>query len=95
MQVACSSRSRGTTPGFAGATLAERPVHGLGGQSITMSNTRATLSGTRRPRLPLLKSPHVETETVGKLLPAQPQPLAERDNTPGGGILDDLAWQRR
>ena len=44
---------------------------------------------------PFLKCPHIETEAISELLPAQPQPLAERDNPYSGGIVDDPTRQTR
>ncbi len=51
--------------------------------------------GNAPPLFPFLKSPHIETETISELLPAQPQPPAERDNPAGGGIVDDPTRQTR
>ena len=51
--------------------------------------------GNTAALVPFLQSPHIETEPVGEFVPVQPQPLAECDNSVGGGIVDDPARQGR
>ena len=77
----------------ASAIFAERPGHGLGFPVDNGDQHPRRPVGNTPALLPLLKSPHIQTETLGKLPPAQPQPLAERDNPAGGGIVDDPARQ--
>ena len=73
--------------------LAERPHHGLGVPVDDGQQNAGRPVGNAASLFPLLKSPHVETKTVGEFLPAQPKPLAEGDDPAGGRIVDDPAWQ--
>jgi hypothetical protein len=77
------------------ATLAQCPDHSL---RVTIDDGQQHPGcpiGNAPALFPFLKSPHIETEAIGELLPAQPQPLAERDNPTGGGIVDDPTRQTR
>ena len=64
MQTACSSRRQGMTPGFAGAILAECPDDGLGRPVDDDGQYSRHPVGNAQALLPLLKSPHIETETI-------------------------------
>ena len=76
-----------------GAILGECPDHGLGVPVDDGEQHPRRPVGIGSALLSLLKSPHIQTETVGELLPGQAQPLAERDNPAGSGIVCDPAWQ--
>ena len=66
-----------------------------GSRSMTVSNTLAARSGTRRPCSHSLDSTHIEAEAFGEFLTAEPKPLSDRHNSFGGRIVDDPARQLR
>ena len=77
------------------AILAQCPDHSLGVTIDDGQQHPGCPIGNAPALFPFLNSPHIETEAIGELLPAQPQPLAERDNPAGGGIVDDPTRQTR
>ena len=90
----CSQRAGITRPPIA-AILAQCPDHSLGVTIDDGQQHPGCPIGNAPALFPFLNSPHIETEAIGELLPAQPQPLAERDNPAGGGIVDDPTRQTR
>ena len=81
-----SSICREASPGSAGAIFTECPDHGVGLPVDNGEQHPRCPVGNTRALLPLLKRPHIQAETPGKLPTAQTQPFAERDNP---------AWQHR
>ena len=79
-QARCSRREGVARPSIA-TILAQCPDHSL---RVTIDDGQQTLG-----------CPIIKTKAIGKLLPTQPQPLAERDNQTGGGIVDDPTRQTR
>ena len=66
-----------TLPSLA-AILAKRPDYSLR-VTIDYGQQHPGYPIGNAPALfPLLKSPHIETEAIGELLPAQPHPLTAR-----------------
>ena len=89
------SRREGMTRSSIAGILAKCPDHRL---RVTIDDGQqhpGSPIGNASALFPFLKSPHIEPEAIGELLPAQPQPLAERDNPAGGGIVDDPTRQTR
>lgn len=83
------------TPPSIAAILAERPDHGLGLPVDDGEQHAGCPVGNPPALLPLLYCPNIETETVGELLSAQPQPLTQGYDPLGRGIVDDPARQAR
>ena len=77
------------------AILAKCPDHGLRVTADDGQQHPGCPIGNAPALFPFLKSPHVETEAIGELLPAQPQPLAQPDDPAGDGIVDDPTRQTR
>ena len=77
------------------AILAERLDHRLRISVYDGQQNAGRPVGNPAPLLPLLKRAGIETEAVGEFLTAQPEPLAQSDNSAGRGIVDDPAWQLR
>ena len=89
------SRREGMTRSSIAGILAKCPDHRLRVMIDDGQQHPGCPIGNAPTLFPFLKSPHIETEAIGEPLPAQPQPLAERDNPAGGGIVDDPTRQTR